>query len=140
MWLCFITDKSLLNAVNWPMIDVDAVTDAEEIGFYSDASATRNLGFGYILGNSWLFEAWEPGFIERYSPSIEYLELYALSAGLFMWQNKHTLSNRCVLLHCDNMAVVSMINNLSSSCPNCMHLIRLTCHHPVPIVCTKLGQ
>ena len=28
-------------------------------------------------------------------------------------------------MHCDNIAVVHMINNTTSSCPHCMHLIRL---------------
>ena len=118
-------DATLMNVVNRPMIDVDAVTNAKEIGFYSDASAARKLGFGCILGNKWTFRAWEPGFIKEYSPSIKYLELFAVCAGLFTWQKELTLSNKCVLLHCDNMAVVSMINTMSSGCAHCMHLIRL---------------
>ena len=56
-------------------------------------------------------------------PSIEYLELYALCAGVLVWEDK--LKNRRVILHCDNQSVVDMVNSTSSKCKNCMILIRI---------------
>ena len=37
----------------------------------------------------------------------------------------HKLANKWVYIFCDNMSVIHMINNSSSSCKNCMVLIRL---------------
>ena len=65
----------------------------------------------------------EGGFIKNCQPGIEYLELYALTAGVLTWESH--LSNRHMILHCDNMAVVHMVNNLTSSCPCCMTLLRI---------------
>ena len=37
----------------------------------------------------------------------------------------YLLKNQRIIVHCDNQAVVAMINNSSSSCKNCMYLLRL---------------
>ena len=58
---------------------------ADELNFFSDASANEALGFGAIFGNRWLFGKWEPDFVNEYKPSIEFLELFALCAGVFAW-------------------------------------------------------
>ena len=62
-------------------------------------------------------------FVSRHRPSIEYLELFAVCAGILTWE--HELSNTRMVVHCDNEAVVSMLNNLVSSCRHCMHLLRI---------------
>lgn len=105
------------------MIDQNLILSSKDIGFFSDASAAKDLGFGSILGTKWVFGKWEEDFIEHFSPSIEYLELYALYTGILTWQSE--LSNCRILVHCDNMAVVHMVNNLSSSCRNCMFLLQI---------------
>ena len=56
------------------------------------------------------------------NPSIAYLELYAVTVGVLLWI--HQFSGRTVALFCDNMSVVEMINSTTSSCKNCMVLIR----------------
>ena len=56
-------------------------------------------------------------------PSIEYLELFAVTVGVLNWVK--LFHNRKIVLFCDNEAVVHMINNNTSSCKNCMVLIRL---------------
>ena len=82
IWLEFITNDNLRAIVNRPMIDYSVCTTAEDIGFYSDASTAESLGFGCVLGKQWIFGQWEPGFIKTKKPSIEFLKLYALVAGL----------------------------------------------------------
>ena len=57
-----------------------------DIGFTSDASKNSKLGFGCIMKNSWLWGRWEPGFVETFDPSIEFLELFALCAGVLTWE------------------------------------------------------
>ena len=97
--------------------------NSEEVGFYSDASAAKKLGFGAILKFHWIQGMWPEGFIERESPSIKYLEFFALCMGVMMWQEH--LANQRFCIHCDNMAVVHMINGMTAKCKNCMFLLRL---------------
>ena len=122
VWIDFLSDQSSTGVCR-PMINLAESVVATDIGFSSDASAKASLGFGCVLGDKWTYGMWEPGFIKTFTPSIEYLELYALVAGIMTWQ--YELCNIRMFVHCDNQAVVSMINNLSSSCPNCMILIRM---------------
>ena len=48
------------------MIDIlgEELTSTE-ICFYSDASAAKHLGFGYLLNTNWLKGMWPDGFIEE---------------------------------------------------------------------------
>ena len=90
---------------------------------YSDASRNFHLGFGAYCGSEWSVGQWDYEFCERYQPSIEYLELYAVTVGVLNWLK--LFKNMKIVLFCDNEAVVSMINNSSSKCKNCMVLIRI---------------
>ena len=123
IWLKFLTDVNLRRVVNRPMIDVLAEKSSQEINFYSDASKSEVLGFGCYLGSRWIYGQWPDKFIKNCDPSIEYLELYALTAGILTWENR--LTDTRITVFCDNQAVVHMINNNSSKCKHCMKLIRL---------------
>ena len=125
VWLQFLAGDELSHVVSRPMVDLDTVTYAQDIKFYSDASVGVDKGYGCILGNNWLFGRWPAGFIKNQKPSIEYLELFALVAGLLTWDFEDCLQNCRVILHCDNQAVCAMVNNLTSSCKNCMTLLRI---------------
>ena len=71
----------------------------------------------------WIQGFWSKQFMVTAKPSIKYLELFALCAGLFIWEN--SLKNCRITVYCDNQSVISMINNLTSGCKNCMILIRM---------------
>ena len=124
VWENFLKLESA-SVVNRPMLDLStAPISPVELGFYSDASANPDLGFGCVINNtSWIWGKWELGFIGLYKPSIKYLELFALCAGIFTWEFE--LSNIRMKVHCDNQSVVAMINNLTSSCEHCMYLLCL---------------
>ena len=126
VWLDFLTGDTQ-SVINRLMVDLlsSPILTADQIQFYSDASASKRLGFGCILNDHWIQGFWVEEFITLYDPSIEFLELYALVAGIFTWQNENQLQNCRVRVFCDNQAVVQMINNLTSSCPKCMTLIRM---------------
>ena len=93
---------------------------ASEIQMYSDASG--KIGFGALCGTSWTFGEWDKDFLKQ-EPSIEYLELFAVAVGILNWI--HRFKNRNIILFCDNISAVHMINNSSAHCKNCMLLIRL---------------
>ena len=48
----------------------------DQIGFYSDVTANSLLGYGAILGDNSIFGQWEPWFVVKQKPSIEFLEVF----------------------------------------------------------------
>ena len=120
MWSSFLSD---LSAVNRPFINLDSCLNAKDVGFYSDASANKDLGYGIVFGNNWVSGKWECGFVEQYEPSIEFLELFVLCAGIITYDT--CLARTHIIVFCDNMSVVHIVNSLSSSCRQCMKLERL---------------
>ena len=95
---------------------------AKELDLYSDSSANGKLGFGGFFNFRWFFGQWEPGFIKTFKPSIQYLELYAVCMAVFIWI-RH-FENVRLVLHCDNLSVVGMLNSTTSGCKHCMILLR----------------
>ena len=61
--------------------------------------------------------------MESNSPSIEYLDLYAVAIDILLWI-RH-FANRRVVIFCDNISVVWMINKATSSCKHCLTLVRV---------------
>ena len=89
---------------------------------------------GGVCKSGWMSQQWDEQFILNNDPSIEYLELYALLATELNWV--HRFCNKRIIIFCDNISVVHMVNNMSSSCPNCMVLIRkLVLTSMIEIVC-----
>ena len=66
---------------------------------------------------------WDSSWMKDQNPSIEYLELYAVTVAVLTWIKK--FKNSRILLHCDNESVCKMLNKSSSGCKNCMVLLRL---------------
>ena len=95
---------------------------ADEIQFFTDAAKSDRLGLGCVFGPHWVSKLWN-GFVKRCNLSIEYLELFALTVGINLWG--HYFANKRVIVFCDNMSVVHMVNSSSAKCKNCMVLIRL---------------
>ena len=126
VWLQFLDqDDQVMKIVNRKMVDIrDPLNSMSTIFFTSDASAAPNLGYGCIMNDHWMFGKWESDFVCKYKPSIEYLELFALTAGVLAWSSRY-LQNCKLMVLCNNQAVVQMINNLTSSCKNCMFLLQL---------------
>ena len=128
MWLTFINHPTVYSR---SFMDFSKDLNAEEILFYSDASGNENLGFGGLCGNSWMFAQWEPGIIAEFEPNIEFLELYAVLAVAL--NCLHHYRNRRITIFCDNQSVVAMINNSTSSCKNCLMLIRRLILHSLKL-------
>ena len=118
MWAQFLKHPT---AYCQPFIDYTD-TLATELDLYSDTSRNFSLGMGAIFSNRWMVMQWLQEF-QFFNPSIEYLELYALCAAVLSWVKY--FKNKRVIIFCDNISVVHMVNNSSSTCMNCMVLIRL---------------
>ena len=120
MWNQFVNDQNIYAR---SFIDFSKYWMAMEICMFSDTSRSENLGFGGISNTSWMYGTWPTGFIVGKEPSIEYLELFALVATVCNWI--HRYANKRIILFCNNQSIVHMVNNTSSSCMNCMVLIRI---------------
>ena len=108
-------------AFSHPFINFESTISAQELFWYTDAAKNAELGFGGICGTSWMFGVWGD-FIQECDPSIEYLELYAVTIAISLWLKR--FKNKRIILFCDNESAVHMINSQSSKCKNCMVLIR----------------
>ena len=121
MWLLFLNHSS---AYARSFLDYDT-TSSTEIDLYTDASTL--YGCGGHFGPHWFIIPWDEEFLQAFSPSINYLELYAVTVAVLNWA--YILKNKRIILFCDNTSVVQMINVTSSKCKNCMVLIRLLVVH-----------
>ena len=119
MWTVFLNHPSVYC---WPFMDFGNQHSAVDIDFHMDSSRNFALGFDGVYENHWFWGQWDD-FTQAVEPSIEYLELYTVTVGVLLWG--HALANKRIYLFCDNMSVVHMINGSTSSCKNCMILIRL---------------
>ena len=120
IWLTFLQHPSIYAR---KFMDLDPKAISTEVDFYTDASANENLGCGGICDSEWFIQQWDEKFIKIAKPSINYLELYAMTVAIINWI--HKFKNQRVYIFCDNMSVVQMVNKTSSKCKNCMVLIRI---------------
>ena len=128
MWQSLVQHPSVYSR---PFIDFEDTLQAEQICMFSDASRNPLLGFGCICENSWTYAQWPKIFVEQFEPSIEFLELYAVVVTVVNWLNR--FKNKRIMLHCDNQAVVSMVNNNTLSCKQCLALIRVLVMHSMTL-------
>ena len=121
MWLQFLHHPSVFAR---PFTDFSKTATVIDVGMYTDATKNPKLGFGGICGKSaYMIAQWDEQFVIEQDPSIEYLELFAMTAAILAWLEK--FQDCKLMVHCDNLSVVAMLNQTSSTCRNCMVLIRL---------------
>ena len=119
VWMGFLETPL---AYSRPFIDFSDEWTPEEMNWYTDAAKNSKLGFGGYCNQSYMYGIWGE-FIDIHDPSIEFLELYAVTIGVKLWLKNYP--NRRITLFCDNDSAVRMINRQSSRCRNCMKLIRV---------------
>ena len=81
MWMSFLGHPS---AYCRPFMDFKLHLDAQDVDFHTDSSQNFSLGFGGIFDRQWFWGRWD-NFTAEVEPSIEYLELYAVTAGVLLW-------------------------------------------------------
>lgn len=125
MWRQFLAqEKQVLR----PFVDFD-MTVIQATSLTSDAAKAPLLGYATCYQNEqnhtlyYCFSRWEQDLISDWDPSVQFMELYALTLGVLLFSA--FFKNTKAEIFCDNQAVVHMVNNTSSSCKHCMILIRL---------------
>ena len=120
VWKCFLLSPA---AYCRPFIDLSEGCTVKTLDWYTDAAKGIGRGMGGHHYSHWFYMFWNKVFLTEKNPSIEYLELFAVTTSVVLWRNLH--KNTRIMLFCDNESVVHMINNQSSKCVNCMTLIRI---------------
>ena len=100
IWKCFLQDLPPTKCFR--MID-NRITGT---CIYTDSSSS--IGFGAILGHSWIAGVWPND--EWRHQNITLLELYPIYAAITTW--RHKLDNSVVTCYTDNGALVYIINKL----------------------------
>ena len=84
---------------------------------FTDSSST--IGFGGVFASQWFSGTWSDS---TRGLNIALLELYPICLAIKIWGNQ--LSNKCIQLNSDNMAVVHIINSFTSKDLSIMTLLR----------------
>ena len=79
LWLTFLRYPSIYAR---SFLDLSKSVSSFDVDFFTDASANPKLGCGGICGKNWFIMQWDEKFIKKYEPSINYLELYALTVAV----------------------------------------------------------
>ncbi|KAI8515720.1 hypothetical protein Bbelb_065330 [Branchiostoma belcheri] len=95
----------------------DSFTFDSTLHLFTDAAAS--LGFGAVFQTAWVYGAWPPSFNNI---NITILEFYPIVLSLHIWGRLWT--NKRILFHTDNEALVHVINKQTSRNPAIMPLLR----------------
>ena len=113
LWLHFL---KAYNGVTF-FRDLDWV-DNTELSLYTDSS---NIGLGLYFNGKFAYSTW-PANTDKWLISTAFMEIFPIAICLLLWAEQ--LTNKKVLFYCDNKSTVQIINNLSSSCPQIMKVVR----------------
>jgi hypothetical protein len=93
----------------------------ENMEFFTDAAAS--IGMGIYMDGKWAQARWGKHFPnETRGNNITFLEYFPILVALHIFKDK--VKNKRVLFHCDNAAVVEIINKHTCKCPRVMDLVR----------------
>ncbi len=91
-----------------------------DINLFTDAAPS--IGFGGFYQGRWFASPW-PAQLKDLPQSSALAEFYLLVVAAFLWGNEW--SSKCILVHCDNEAVVQCVNKGRSHSPALSPFLRL---------------
>ena len=114
--------QQFLKEFNGSSMITQSWSHATYFNLYTDAAGTE--GFGAFLDNQWTNGKWPRDFKSgRMLKDITFKELFPIVLAIYLWGDNFV--NQKVLFHCDNQAVVTIINRQTSKSKRTMHLVRL---------------
>ena len=110
--------KFFLDNFNGASMMID-ICDELCLDLFTDASGS--IGYGAYFDGHWVAAPW-PKALQKCAPDITFKELFPIVLAIYLWG--HHFANKKVIFHCDNQAVVCMINKQTTRSPSSMHLVR----------------
>ena len=111
LWHHFLTNYNGKSIIRLPHLG-----DSNTLHMWSDAS---KQGFGATYGTEWVQATWPVAWKQC---NIAVLELYPIYVLISMYGLK--IQNSRIIFHCDNEAVVTIVNNQTSKDKTIMNIIR----------------
>ncbi|MBV2113440.1 MAG: hypothetical protein KUF82_21005 [Candidatus Thiodiazotropha sp. (ex Ctena orbiculata)] len=103
----------------------------EDIQLFTDSAGGSDLGFGAYFAGKWSCGAWPQSWVSQgITEDITVLELFPLLVSLSIWGEE--LRNKKILFRVDNLAVVHIVNSMTSKSDRVMAILRaftLQCLH-----------
>lgn len=95
-----------------------------DVQLFTDSAGGVGLGFGIYFQGHWCQAKWPMDWhVSGITDSITVLELFPIVVAMFLWGSE--LKNKRILFNCDNLAVVHILNKLTSKSEHVMCLVRL---------------
>ncbi len=95
---------------------IDSTTSlAPSLHLFTEASQT---GFGIFYNGKWISEPWSAPLSSR---STQWKDLYPIYLACLIWGD--SVSEKCLLFHCHNKAIVDIWETGTFHCPRIMSLI-----------------
>lgn len=89
-----------------------------DLKLFTDAAGSN--GYGTFLGGRWSAEHWLAEWrVLGFLKNLVLLKLFLVVVALSLWVE--LFSTKKARLHCDNLAVVQVMNSLSGSSPQVIH-------------------
>ncbi len=107
LWIMFLKQWNGLS-----LFHNNLVSSPIDINLFTDAAPS--IGFGGFYQGHWFASPW-PAQLQDLPQSSALSELYPLVVAAFLWGNEW--SSKCILVHCDNEAVVQCVNKGRSHSP-----------------------
>ena len=95
---------------------------SSNLHLFTDSAGGKSLWCGAYLDGSWAFLRWSEHWDQIILSDIAYLESVPMALAICIWKNK--FQSKKIIFNCDNMAVVSILNNKSSKNDSVMSLLR----------------
>lgn len=93
--------------------------NSHKLNLYTDAAG--RFGYGAVFGTKWFYGTWEDLSLQQ-DYNITFKELFPIVIAVETWGQ--ALANQSILFHSDNIAVVEIINKISSKDTSVMRLVR----------------
>ena len=106
---------------------------SEELQLFTDSAGGQSLGFGAYFAGKWACGQWPGSWINAgITQDITALEFFPIFDAVNIWGK--TFKNKKILFHCDNLAVVHIVNSMTSKSVRVMTLLR-----SFTLLCLKLN-
>ena len=117
IWKTFLNNYngcSYIHELNW--------ISNFDLQLFTDSAGGKTLGCASYLHGEWAVLNWPKHWSSEILNDITYLEIIPVAMAINFW--KERFETKQILFHCDNLAVVTILNSKTSKSERAMSLVR----------------